>query len=232
MSLHSQHSSTPPASLPQCIRKSSANKLSRMLPVQSSAMATSTAVWRVFALLVPAILLLLTAYHGTLEFRSEVSRTTLADQRADLGVVPTEQGPTSGLKRIALHFGLQHHAVDFSSSSDHQSLIERADPPSNYAALVCKGGLLLESIKAAFEGSTPGISFPESELDNGWTKTSEVEEEDVEAVERRWKGTFDELFGAYPPKPDIKPVILVQNKDYDTILDDHVDVRHNPRATA
>lgn len=197
-----------------------------MLPAQSSAMTTSTAVWRVLALLVPAILLLLNAYHGTLDFRSEVSRTTLTDQRADLG------GPTSGLKRIALHFGRQHHAVDFSSTSDHQSLIKRADPPSNYAALVCKGGLLLESIKAAFEGSIPGISFPESELDNGWTKTSEVEEEDVEAVERRWKGTFDELFGAYPPKPDIKPVILVQNKDYDTILDDHVDVRHNPRATA
>lgn len=197
-------------------------------------MATSTAIWRSLqgfvVLLISAVLLLL-----TLDFGSEVSQTTLTDRRADLEVVPTKQGSTSVPKSIALPFGRQHHAVNFSSPLDHHSLFERADPPSNYAALVCKGGIFLESIKAAFEGSTPGISFPESELENGWTKTTEVEEEDLEAIERRWKGTFDALFGAYPPQSDIKPVILIQNKEYDTILDDHVDVRHrnrNPRPIA
>ncbi|KAL9627283.1 MAG: hypothetical protein Q9204_006679, partial [Flavoplaca sp. TL-2023a] len=86
-------------------------------------------------------------------------------------------------------------------------------------------GEFLDAIKAAFEGSTPGISFPESELENGWTKTSEVDEEkkeNIENIERRWKGTFDALFGGYPPASDIKPVILVQDKEYDTILDDHI----------
>ncbi|KAL8643708.1 MAG: hypothetical protein Q9226_008170 [Calogaya cf. arnoldii] len=185
-------------------------------------MATSTAIWRglqgCVVLLISALLLLL-----ALNSESEVSQTTLTDRRADLEVVPTTQGSTSVPKSIALAFGRQHHAVNFSSPLDHHSLFERADPPSNYAALVCKGAIFLESIKAAFEGTTPGISFPESELENGWTKTSEVEEDDLEAIERRWKGTFDALFGAYPPQSDIKPVILVQNKEYDTILDDHVD---------
>ncbi|KAL8961139.1 MAG: hypothetical protein Q9193_002266 [Seirophora villosa] len=186
-------------------------------------MATSTVVWRIVAILVPAVLLLLFTYHGTLDFGNEVSQIILTDRPVDLEVVPTEQGDTNVPTSTDLPFGRHHHAVGFPSPLKHRLLFKRADPPPNYADWVCTGGALLEKIKASFEGSTPGISFSDKELENGWTKTTEVDEDEGKAIERRWKDTFNDLFGAYPPQSDIKPVLLNQDKEYDTILDKHID---------
>lgn len=194
-------------------------------------MASSTAVWRGLQIsslfLISALLLLLSLHHNRLGFGIQINQNALTNRRTSPDPAPISHGLTNTPKSIALPFGRQDHTFNFSSPSEHYRLHERADPPANYAALVCKGGKFLDAIKAAFEGSTPGISFPESELENGWSKTSEVDEEkmeNIENIERRWKGTFDALFGGYPPASDIKPVILVQDKEYDTILDDHITV--------
>ncbi|KAL8863742.1 MAG: hypothetical protein Q9215_004829 [Flavoplaca cf. flavocitrina] len=194
-------------------------------------MGFATAAWRGLQvssiLLISALLLLLSLNHGRLGFGNQISQNTLTNRQAVSHPAPINQALTSLPKSIALPFGRPDHTANFSSNLDYHRLFERANPPANYAALICKGGQFLDAIKAAFEGSTPGISFPESELENGWSKTSEVDEEkmeNIENIERRWKGTFDALFGGYPPASDIKPVILVQDKEYDTILDDHITV--------
>lgn len=188
-------------------------------------MTFSTAVWRGlqgFVLLISALLSLFYAYHICLDFGNQVSQDVLTNRQADSNHTPVKRGLTSFPKSIALPFGRQDHIVNFSSPSEHHKLLKRADPPADYTALVRRGGKFLDAIRAALGGSTPGISFPESELDNGWTKTSKFDEEDLDAIERRWKGTFDALFGGYPPSTDIKPVILVQDKEYNTILDDQI----------
>ncbi|KAL8994778.1 MAG: hypothetical protein Q9169_005340 [Polycauliona sp. 2 TL-2023] len=201
---------------------------------RQSAMARSTASWRGLQgcsiLIASALLLLLTVYHGFVGFGTQVSPNRAVSREADTIDLPASQYPANLPRSIASPVGRLDHTVNFSSPVEHHTLCARADPPRNYADLICKGEKFLNAIKAAFEGSTPTISFPESELDNGWTKTSEVDDDDLEAIQRRWKGTFEALFGAYPPETDIKPVILVQDKEYDTIIDDHIDKPTNAES--
>ncbi|KAL8939357.1 MAG: hypothetical protein Q9216_003396 [Gyalolechia sp. 2 TL-2023] len=174
-------------------------------------------------ILISALLLILCAYRGAFDFSNEVSQNTLNSSQPDVEVLPAVSDHEGASTNAPLLFD-QGSDVNDSLPLDYSTLVERADAPANYANLVCKGSQFLVKIRESFEGSSPGISFSQSELDNGWTTTTEVEEEEKNAWKRRWQGAFDGLFGGYPPDSDIKPVIYTQDKAYDTMLDVHVNI--------
>ncbi|KAL8829404.1 MAG: hypothetical protein Q9170_006179 [Blastenia crenularia] len=142
---------------------------------------------------------------------------------------------TSTIKGFASHLRRQEHIDNVSSSTYHLPLIKRINPPTGYVRLVCEGDKYLTEIKAAFDGKTPGKQFPLKELDNGWTKTTTADDTELTRVEARWKTAFEGLFGqmkGYPPRSEIKPVNLIQEKAYTTLLDKHVDKPTNAYSYA
>ena len=189
-------------------------------------MATSTAVWRIVALLISAVLLLLTAYHGTLDLGNRVTQTTLTGRGADLEVVPTKKGSTASPKSAALPFGRPDHTVNFSSPSGHyikrdpqyrsKYLLEthsKRAGKEHYDAAKKQGDIAYAEMQAAFDGCTKEVQdFDPSAFENGWTR-----KQDSKSVpEQTWQDVIKQVAGeAKTPTSDTSFYVnIVHDKDF------------------
>ncbi|KAL8749338.1 MAG: hypothetical protein Q9184_006848 [Pyrenodesmia sp. 2 TL-2023] len=174
----------------------------------------------IVVLLVSVLAVLASTYWGSPE------STHGPIQKPSLGTLLALNVSSKAVHSTGLCFGCHDHDLDSSSKVDHPVLLKRAGVPPGYSNLICAGAKYLETIKAAFDGKHPGREFRPEELDNGWSRTPNIDKEDVVGVERRWKPTFQGLFGqtrGYPPQSEIKPIRLVQDKSYTTFLDRDLD---------
>ncbi|KAL8681437.1 MAG: hypothetical protein Q9186_002442 [Xanthomendoza sp. 1 TL-2023] len=175
-------------------------------------------------MLVSTILLLLSIFHSFFipSHGLASSQESLANRQ-----LPTDSihaFATRDTQSIGLPFGRQDLALNFTSAFTDQPVSKRAPvrEPPGYRNFVCTGEKYLEAIKAAFEGRTPVKRIPPQELNNGWTKQNVyTEDQEFESVEKRWKAAFEDLFGrdrGYPPRNQIKPINLIQDQRYQTVL--------------
>ncbi|KAL8896243.1 MAG: hypothetical protein Q9207_007800 [Kuettlingeria erythrocarpa] len=177
-------------------------------------------------LLVSYLVLLISTHRGP------SGLTHGADQNPSIGTLLALGVSSRAVNSLGFLFGRQDQNSNHSSGVDHPILVKRSRPPPGYSDLICAGGKYLETIKAAFDGKHPGKEFTPEELNNGWSTTPKIDEEDVVGVERRWKTTFQGLFGqtrGYPLQSEIKPISLVQDKKYTTFLDRDLDLLTDPR---
>lgn len=176
----------------------------------------------IVALFVPAFLLLFSTYRG-----ASLSNYGANQVPSVVETLPTFDVSTSTVKGIGLPVGRPDHTGNLSSHLDHLALFKRIREPLGYGRMICEGDKYLKMIKVAFNGQSPAKEFLLKELDNGWTKTTAVDDEDAAGAERRWKLAFEGLFGqtrGYPPRAEIKPVMLRQDKAYVTFLDKDISV--------
>ncbi|KAL8648269.1 MAG: hypothetical protein Q9210_005093 [Variospora velana] len=175
---------------------------------------------RKLALLIPLLLLLVCAYSGFHETTLESD-----DETSSINPTPALGDAISDGKYTSIFS--RHDIVNVSSRLGHLTLVKRA-PPRGYNSLICAGDKYLTAVKAAFEGTTPSKQLdPKELLNNGWTRTTTATENNYAGVEARWKAAFEGLFGqsrGYPPRSEIKPVSLNQDKAYTTVLEKHIDV--------
>ncbi|KAI4092718.1 MAG: hypothetical protein LQ339_007853 [Xanthoria mediterranea] len=125
---------------------------------------------------ISALLLLLSTFRGTFEPSLAATQGSLKDRHLPTQPLPVFDISASPVKSTALLFGRQDLALNFSSATfipvGPKRLSERAPPrePFAWPTLVCKGGVLLEKIRAAFQANAPpGRDFSSDDLDNGWT---------------------------------------------------------------
>ncbi|KAL8935231.1 MAG: hypothetical protein Q9216_005527 [Gyalolechia sp. 2 TL-2023] len=160
-------------------------------------------------------------------FRSGIEATDNVTSKApSVHTVPALDISTSDHKGNNLPFRLRDCGSYFPSRLHVSHLLKRAGAPRGYGNLICQGDNYLKTIKAAFDGKYPGKEFAPKELDNGWTKSTTLDETDFARVEFRWKPAFESLFGqskGYPSRSQIKTVSLIQDKPYTTFLGKQVD---------
>lgn len=172
--------------------------------------------------LISILVLLVSTHRGASESSHGLDQKPSVGTLLALNVVAS-----NAINSLGLSFGRRDRNINSSSEVHQLTLTKRAEPPPGYSDFISVGGKYLETIKAAFDGKHPGKEFTPDELDNGWSSTPKIDEEDVVGVERRWETTFQGLFGqtrGYPPQSEIKPISLVQDKKYTTFLDRDLDV--------
>ncbi|KAL8650290.1 MAG: hypothetical protein Q9226_005209, partial [Calogaya cf. arnoldii] len=189
-------------------------------------MATSTAVWRIVTLLISAVLLSLTVYHGTLDLAYHGSQTTLTGRQADLEVVPTKQGSTTAPKSVALSFGRPDLTVNFSSPLDHHikrdaqhrskfSLEPHAKRAGkeDFDAAKKQGDIAYAEMQAAFAGCTKEVTdFDPSAFENGWTR----KQDSKSLPEQTWQDVIKQVAGeAKTPTSDTSFYVnMIHDKDF------------------
>ncbi|KAI4230112.1 MAG: hypothetical protein LQ349_006295 [Xanthoria aureola] len=172
-------------------------------------------------LFVSALLLLLSTFGGTFEPSLATKHSSLKARHLPTQSLPVLDISTSSAKSTALPFGRQDLALNFSSATFNsvgpKRLSERAPPrePLAWHMLVCKGGVLLEKIRAAFEGSTPpGRDFSSADLDNGWTTVAPFPGViPATSLDKYWASAFPE---SKDKQLEIKSINVKQDKNYQT----------------
>lgn len=168
-------------------------------------------------LLISALLLLHSTFRGTLESAPETKQSSLTDRHLPIKSIPVLNVPTSSAKSIGLPFGHQDLAFNFSSVPFNSVLLKRAPPrePLAWPTLVCNGGIFLEKIKAAFEGSgAPGHEFSSGDLDNGWTTVPPFPGAiPATSLDKYRASAFPE---SRSKKLEIKSINVKQDKNYQT----------------
>ncbi|KAI4262911.1 MAG: hypothetical protein L6R42_001918 [Xanthoria sp. 1 TBL-2021] len=167
-------------------------------------------------LLISVPLLLHSTFRGALESSPETKRSSLTDRHLPIRSIPVLKVSTSSAKSIGLPFGRQDLALSFSIPFN-TVLLKRAPPrePLAWPTLVCNGGIFLERIKAAFEGSrAPGREFSSGDLDNGWTTVPPFPRAILAtSLDKYWASAFAESKGK---KLEIKSINVKQDKNYRT----------------
>lgn len=176
----------------------------------------------VIVLLVSSLVLLAYTFHSGLQADINFNpKLSSVDTVSGLDIL------ASNINNNGLPLRLRNCTANLPFRSDLLHLFKRVGTPRGYGNLICQGGNYLTTIKAAFDGKHPGKEFAPKELDNGWTKSTTLDETDLAGVEFRWKAAFESLFGqskGYPPRSQIKQISLVQDKPYTTFLGKQVDV--------
>ncbi|KAL8860948.1 MAG: hypothetical protein Q9178_002703 [Gyalolechia marmorata] len=136
-------------------------------------------------LLVSALLLLISAYHGAFEFKHGFPKASLTKRQLDLETVPAVPVSTTLLKTIGLPFGRQHHTVNFTTKSeDHpkrhtkqhlkhltQRHVKRGSK-EDFDYHKGQGDIAYDQMVAACESSAQ--DFEPSALGNGWTRQKDI----------------------------------------------------------
>ena len=172
-------------------------------------------------LFVSALLLLLSIFRGTLEPSLATKRSSLKDRHLPTESIPILDISASSVKNTALPFGRQDLALNFSSATFNsvgpKQLWKRAPPrePLAWPTLVCKGGVLLEKIRAAFEANAPpGRDFSTDDLDNGWTTVAPFPGAvPASSLDKYWASAFPE---SKDKQLEIKSINVKQDKNYQT----------------
>ena len=171
-------------------------------------------------LLVSALLLLLSIFRGTFEPSLATTQSSLKDRHLPTEFVPVLDILASPVKSTALPFGRQDLALNFSATFNSvgpKRLSERAPPrePLAWPTLVCKGGILLEKIRAAFEANAPpGREFSSDDLNNGWTTVAPFPGAIPEtSLDKYWASAFPE---SKDKQLEIKSINVKQDKNYQT----------------
>ncbi|KAL9027581.1 MAG: hypothetical protein Q9196_003914 [Gyalolechia fulgens] len=142
----------------------------------------------------------------------------LSSSAASVSAPDTFPGPVKG---NSLPLELRDCTTSSPSRRHLPDRLTRGGAPRGYGKLIGQGDHYLHTITAAFAGRYPGKEFAPTELENGWTKSTTLDETDLGGVEFRWKAAFESLFGrskGYPPPSQIKSISLVQDKPYTTFL--------------
>ena len=172
-------------------------------------------------LFIPALLLLLSTFRGTFEPSLATKQSSLQDRHLPTQPLPNLDISISPVKSTGLPFGRQDLALNFSSTTFNsvgpKRLSERAPPrePLAWPTLVCKGGVLLEKIRAAFEANAPpGRDFSTDDLDNGWTTVAPFPGAIPEtSLDKYWASAFPE---SKDKQLEIKSINVKQDKNYQT----------------
>ena len=171
-------------------------------------------------LFVSALLLLLSIFRGTFEPSLATKQSSLNARHLPTQSLPVFDISDSPVKSTGLPFGRQDVALNFSATFNSvgpKRLWERAPPrePLAWPTLVCKGGVLLEKIRAAFEGNAPpGRDFSSDDLDNGWTTVAPFPGAIPEtSLDKYWASAFPE---SKDKQLEIKSVNVKQDKNYQT----------------
>ena len=170
-------------------------------------------------LFILALLLLLSTFRGTFEPSPETKQSSVKARHLSTESIPVLDISTSPVKSTALPFGRHVLALNFSSATfisvGPKRLWERAPPrePLAWPTLVCKGGVLLEKIRAAFEGNAPtGRDFSSDDLDNGWTTVVPFPGAiPATSLDKYWASAFPE---SKDKQLEIKSINVKQDKNY------------------
>ena len=188
-------------------------------------------------LFVSALLLLLSIFRATFEPSLATKQSSLNDRHLPTQPRPVFDISDSPVKSTALPFGRQDLALNFSATFNSVGptrLWERAPPrePLAWPTLVCKGGVLLEKIRAAFEANAPpGRDFSSDDLNNGWTTVAPFPGViPATSLDKYWASAFPGVIpatsldkywaSAFPESKDkqleIKSINVKQDKNYQT----------------
>ncbi|KAI4252192.1 MAG: hypothetical protein LQ352_004428 [Teloschistes flavicans] len=153
------------------------------------------------------------------------------DYESPVRVPSAYKSSTAEVPAVALRFGRPDHPLEF--SQPHVPHGKRASSSLTYQSAVCKGqeyyNMVLDTYAKADEDpkNNQGTEFGESDIDNGWSRTTIPWGEDMR---QDWQGAFSSIAAEAGPQPsaDLTKIQLRQDTEFTSVKGNAVP--SNPQA--